>query len=190
RRSLEMNVEVAAMLRTICCLAAAGWLCSIALAGNDGLPLATENSANAVAEEISRLIEGLDGAEFADRQEASHKLSETGKEAFPQLEKAVERGNREVAGRALDILKRHFQGQDSDSKQAAKQSLERLAVSNHATTAQRARNVLSPQNSIANNTARGGFPAGGIPLGNGAFPGGGFGGGIGGIGGFGGVVRR
>ena len=172
------------MMRYIGCLIVAGWLCSISPARAEKLPIGALNPEDDRAAQIAQLIEDLDQPEFADRQEASQKLAELGKEAVPQLEKAVARGNREVSGRALDILKRHWEGQDADGKQAAKESLERLAGSDHATTAQRARNVLYPRKEPASGVAGGGFrgvvpavlPAGGN-IGGGGFGGGGFGGG-------------
>ena len=48
---------------------------------------------------------------------------------LPEIEKAVTAPSREVSGRAMDILKLHFQRGDADMKQAAKDSLARLADS-------------------------------------------------------------
>jgi hypothetical protein len=96
------------------------------------------------AGEISRLLQDLDDAEFVRRQEASQRLTEAGKTVFPELEKAAQEGSREVSGRALEILQRHYERGEDDTKQAAKAALERLAAGGNAGAAQRANNVLNP----------------------------------------------
>jgi hypothetical protein len=93
---------------------------------------------------VPALIEQLDAPEFAERQAASQKLSEVGAGIFPDLEKAAGSGSREKAGRALDILKRHFERGDDESRKAAKASLERLAESGEGGIAQRAGEILNP----------------------------------------------
>ncbi len=103
------------------------------------------SSAKAAAESAVQLIEQLDAAQFSQRQEASRKLSEAGRAAFPDVEKAAEGGTREVATRAVEILRSHFQGGDDETKQAAKASLERLAKSGNPSAAQRANEALHPQ---------------------------------------------
>jgi hypothetical protein len=95
--------------------------------------------------DASRLIEQLDAPGFAERQEASRKLSEAGKAVFPELEKAAESGSREVASRAVEVFKRHFEGGDDETKQAARGALERLAKSGNAPAAQQAISALNPQ---------------------------------------------
>jgi hypothetical protein len=111
------------------------------------LTLATVARAEALPEsspDSAQLIEQLDAPEFARRQEASRKLTEAGKAAFSALEKAAQAGQREVAIRAIEILKSHFQGGDDDTRQAAKVSLERLAAGASQPAAQRAKDVLNP----------------------------------------------
>lgn len=100
-------------------------------------------AAEAVAD-VGRLVQNLDDAEFARRQEASQRLTEAGKIVFPELERAAQEGSREASGRAVEILERHFQRGEDDTKQAAKASLERLAASGNPSAAQRANNVLNP----------------------------------------------
>jgi hypothetical protein len=95
--------------------------------------------------DASRLIEQLDAPGFAERQEASRKLSEAGKAVFPELEKAAESGSREVDSRAVEVFKRHFEGGDDETKQAARGALERLAKSGNAPAAQQAISALNPQ---------------------------------------------
>jgi hypothetical protein len=64
--------------------------------------------------------------------------------AIPQLEATAAAGSREAASRSLDILKRHFVHGDQELKPAAREALERLAASQSASTAQKARDVLNP----------------------------------------------
>jgi hypothetical protein len=94
--------------------------------------------------EVEALIEQLDRPEFAQRQEASQKLSELGKAAFDHLERAVSESSRETSSRALDVLKGHFERGDNDTKAAARQALERLAQNGNSAIAQRAQLVLNP----------------------------------------------
>jgi hypothetical protein len=96
------------------------------------------------ADDVPGLIQQLDGPEFAQRQEASQKLSEAGKAVFPDLEKAAESGTREVASRIVDILKTHFTRGDDETKKAAKEALERLAKSGNGAAAQQATKALAP----------------------------------------------
>jgi hypothetical protein len=119
---------------------------TVALAGGaiSGSTAADTSAAETSAAELANLIEQLDAAEFAQRQQASRKLSEAGKAVFPQVEKAAETGSREVATRAIEILRQHFKGGDLETKESAKASLERLAKSGNPAAAQRAEGVLNP----------------------------------------------
>ncbi|HEX5104702.1 MAG TPA: hypothetical protein VFV87_12865 [Pirellulaceae bacterium] len=96
------------------------------------------------AKDIAELIPQLGSAEFARRQAASQELTEAGKAVFPELERAALEGGREVSGRAIDILKTHFNRGDDSTKQAAQGALERLAKSGQAGAAQRASEALNP----------------------------------------------
>ena len=107
-------------------------------------PAVSTSTSDANTAELANLIEQLDAPEFAERQEASRKLSEAGKAVFPQVEKAAEAGSREVATRAVEILRQHFKGGDLETKESAKASLERLAKSGNPAAAQRAEGVLNP----------------------------------------------
>jgi hypothetical protein len=108
-----------------------------------GAAAATENAPLEPA--VDQLVEQLGAAEFAERQEASRRLTEAGKAVFPQVEKAAESGSREVATRAVEVLKRHFTGGDLETKEAAKSALERLAKGGNPAAAQRANEALNPQ---------------------------------------------
>ena len=94
--------------------------------------------------DVDRLVGQLDAPAFAERQEASRKLSEAGKSVFPELEKSALAGTREVATRAVEILRQHFTGGDDVTRQAAKDSLDRLAKSGNPTASQRAAYALNP----------------------------------------------
>jgi hypothetical protein len=94
---------------------------------------------------LGRLVEQLDAPGFAERQEASRKLSEAGKAVFPEVEKAAETGSREVASRAVEILRRHYSGGDLETKEAAQSALERLVKSGNAAAARQAADALNPQ---------------------------------------------
>jgi len=135
--------EVAAMRRFHCWLffaVACVLPASMAYCTDDPAPsIATE-----APDEISGLIQQLDAPDFSERQEASRKLSEAGKAVFPEVEKAADSGSREVATRAVEILRRHYSGGDLETKQAAEESLKRLAKSGNPAAAQRASDALNP----------------------------------------------
>jgi hypothetical protein len=92
----------------------------------------------------AKLIEQLDATRFTDRQAAQQELADLGKTALPALEKAAESETREISGRAIEIIQRHFQGDDAALKAAAKESLERMAKSQSESVARRANDLLSP----------------------------------------------
>ena len=94
--------------------------------------------------EIAALIDQLDDAAFASRQAATMRLTELGPLVTTQLEVAADAGSREVAYRALQILKHHFQSSDESNRHAARTALEHLAGSSNVSTAQRARDILDP----------------------------------------------
>ncbi len=120
-----------------------GWAGARAIADEVNTP-APETAAAEKPTDLDALIEQLNAPEFAARQEASRKLSEAGKAVFPQVEKAAETGSREVATRAIEILRTHFRGGDLETKEAAKASLDRLAKSGNPAAAQRASDALNP----------------------------------------------
>lgn len=107
--------------------------------GAEGSPTPSDGT-----ERIAALIEQLEHAAFSERQAASQRLAEAGAEALAQLEATATRGSREAAGRALEIVKRHFQNGEADLKEGARETLSRLASSDNATVSQRAQNVLFP----------------------------------------------
>jgi len=110
------------------------------------------------AADLAALVEQLDSADFAERQDASRQLADVGPEAVPLLERTVAAGSREASARALDLLKRQFERGEAESSDSARAALSRLAGSKHATTAQRARDVLSPPVERTAVTPWGGIP--------------------------------
>lgn len=110
-----------------------------------GLATARADEPPAIDEaRIAGLVEQLDAPRFADRQAAQQKLADLGKTAFPALEKGAESENREISGRAFEVIQRHFQGDDAAMKAAAKESLERMAKSESESIARRAKDLISP----------------------------------------------
>lgn len=113
-----------------------------------GLPLVALAQQPATADiqpdDVARFVEQLQSPEFAERQEATRLLSEAGKAAFAELEKASASSSRETSGRALDVLTGHFRKGDNETKAAAKDALDRLAKHANPALAQRAQNILNP----------------------------------------------
>lgn len=137
--STRLSLSAAAMLFLACYLAAAAET-PAPLASDAGTP----EPAAVAGDDPKSWIKGLDETEFARRQEASQRLMEAGKAVFPELESAALQGRREASGRAMEILERHFQRGDDDTKQAARAALERLAKTGNAGVVQRANNALNP----------------------------------------------
>lgn len=103
-----------------------------------------ESASNEVGESITQWIEELDAPQFSKRQAAANKLAEAGKAALPALGEAAKSPSREVSERSLDILKRHLQSADEGRKQAARETLEKLARGEHARVARAAQESLKP----------------------------------------------
>src|SRR5256885_10493895 len=102
-------------------------------AGGERLPTPAE-TVEPITEQIAALIDQLDAPSYGDRQAASQQLEDLGAKATAHLELAVKSSSREVSGRALDILRRHFEQGGDDARQAARAVLTRLAESNSAST--------------------------------------------------------
>jgi hypothetical protein len=94
-----------------------------------------------VSEELQTLIKQLDADAFADREAASTKLSEKGIAGIPALELAIQSESLEVSSRAFEILVKHFQKGNAETKAAAKTSLEKLS-SGQNSIARKAKEVL------------------------------------------------
>jgi hypothetical protein len=132
------------MSRTVFLSAIAVWsLLRLSLAA-EGTPTPVENATSSALDPIAATIQQLEHDTFAERQAASKILIEAGASALPHLEHTAASGNREAAGRALDIVKQHFQNGDTELKNDAREILTRLAKNDNVAMAQRARNVLDP----------------------------------------------
>jgi hypothetical protein len=110
----------------------------------EGTPTPIENAMPRALDPIANVVQQLEHDTFAERQAASKILSEAGAAALPHLENTAANGSREAAGRALEIVKQHFETGDAELKGNAREVLTRLARNDNIATAQRARNVLDP----------------------------------------------
>lgn len=98
----------------------------------------------AAAGRFARWIEQLDSDRFAERNEASRRLEEAGKDAVPALIQAALGTSREATLRAIEILRKHSREGDAASEKTAQEALQKLAASDHAVAARRAKDVLNP----------------------------------------------
>ncbi len=105
---------------------------------------AEDEPAKKEAQSTADLVKQLDAEDFAARQAASVALEARGKEALPALSEAAQGESTEVATRALDIMRKHHENGDADTKAAAKAALEKLAAGDGA-LARRAAEVLTPK---------------------------------------------
>jgi len=149
-------VEVGAMSRTIYLLAIAGCGALQISFAAEGTPTPVENVPSIALDPIATIVQQLDHDTFTERQTASRILTEAGSAALPHLESIAANGSREASGRALDIVKQHFQNGDAELKNNARAVLTRLAKNENVGTAQRAQNVLNPPRSSM-------LPVGAIP---------------------------
>lgn len=94
--------------------------------------------------QIADWIRQLDSPQFAQRTEASRQLETAGRDAFPALAEVASGDSREAALRAIEILRKHAQQGDDSTKTAARESLQKIADSGHASAAHRAKDALSP----------------------------------------------
>jgi hypothetical protein len=138
-----LPVEVAAMSSKFWLWAAAIVVVCRWSSGGERLPMPAE-AEDSLTDQIAALIDQLDARSFGDRQAASQQLEDLGAAAAAHLELAIKSGSREASGRALDILRRHCEQGSDDSRHAARTALVRLADSNSASIAQKARDALDP----------------------------------------------
>jgi hypothetical protein len=95
------------------------------------------------ATDFDALIKQLDADNFADRQNASEKLSEAGAAAIEPLQKAAGSDSREASRRAIEILTKHL---ESDALKAiARQALEKIASSDRPIASRLAKAALNPK---------------------------------------------
>lgn len=98
---------------------------------------------NASADDIARWVQQLDAPRFAERQEASRRLSAAGKAVIPALEKAAAGESVEAAARAIELLREMLDSPDSSTRDAAKQALTSISASDRPAAARRAQEALS-----------------------------------------------
>lgn len=110
---------------------------------DDPVPEQKPNAEAADSGRFAPWIQQLDSDRFADRNEASRRLEEAGRAAFPALAEAALGASREATLRALEILRKHSQEGNEASKKAAWEALERIAASDHA-AARWAKEALTP----------------------------------------------
>lgn len=103
-----------------------------------------QDAAPAAEKSPEELIQQLDSEEYSERQDAGRRLAEMGKRALPALEKGAVHDSREVAQRSLDLLKKLHESSEQDTKSAAAEALQRLAKSDNAPLARRAKEILEP----------------------------------------------
>jgi hypothetical protein len=135
-------------------LLALAWGVSLPQVGRSADPIAAEGDvvepaadaapADSALPDPAQWIKQLESAEFAERQEASRKLAEAGREAFDELESAATEGSREVVSRAIEILRRHHEAGEGTTSDAASEALKRLAEGSHPSAAKQAREALDP----------------------------------------------
>jgi hypothetical protein len=100
--------------------------------------------ANATADDIAQWVKQLDADKFADRQTASEKLFGAGKSVIPALTEAATGESLEVTIRSIDLLQRFTESEVKAVKDAAKEALNKIAQSDNAGAARRAKEVLHP----------------------------------------------
>lgn len=108
---------------------------------------ADENGADAAASpvQIAEWIAELDNDDFATREAAQLSLQKAGKPALDALGKAAMGDSQEAGVRAIEILKRHFRGEDDSLKQAAEAALKKISAADNTIAAGRANNALQPE---------------------------------------------
>ncbi len=93
--------------------------------------------------DIDRWIENLDSSSFAKREEASDQLTAAGKAAIPSLVRAALKGDLEAATRAIAVLRKGLDASEEKSRDAAREALEKVAQSDSATAARKAKQALN-----------------------------------------------
>jgi hypothetical protein len=93
-------------------------------------------------EQIQQWIRDLDHDKFATREEATRKLARAGKWAIEPVADAAIGSSLETTGRAIRILKELASTPDAAGAEAARAALAKIAASDHARAAWRARSAL------------------------------------------------
>lgn len=117
----------------------------IAFAFAQPVGLAQEAPAPAEPVDLPKLVQQLDSDKFNERQAATQKLTEIGRDAIPALVEAAKNPSREASSRSLEILRKHLQSKDEALQKAARESLEALAKSDVPRIATGAAEALKPK---------------------------------------------
>ncbi|MBM4090381.1 MAG: hypothetical protein FJ276_13310 [Planctomycetes bacterium] len=133
------------MHRTLLLTAAMILLAKVAAASEEAAKQPQTTAEAPAEQDIPTLIQELDADRFSKRQVAGQKLKQLGKTAIPAITEAALGASREAAARAFEILKEHFDGGDAETKDAAKQALQKLAASDKPAIARNADDVLNPK---------------------------------------------
>ncbi len=106
-------------------------------------PKAEASKAEPSKAEIAQWVKDLDSDAFATRQAAGDMLFQTGKPAIAALADAALGKSLEATMQAVNVLRRLTQTGDKEAREAAKDALERLAMTETAAAAP-ARQALAP----------------------------------------------
>jgi len=101
-------------------------------------------------EQIDKLIEQLDAADFDARESATRELIGIGEAVVDKVAAAAEGDNLERATRSIAVLKGLFESPDDDAKAAAGIALKRLCDSKKASVARRASAIINPPEAQGN----------------------------------------
>jgi len=93
---------------------------------------------------LETLVRQLDAEEFSSREQASAALLERGQEALPALIEAAGSDSAEISTRAIEILRKHYQGEQRELKIAAAAALQKLSAGEGA-AARSATEILKPK---------------------------------------------
>ena len=93
---------------------------------------------------LETLVRQLDAEEFSAREKASAALLDRGQEALPALIEAASNDSAEIATRAIEILRQHYQGDQAELKTAAAAALQKLS-SGEGAAARSAAEILKPK---------------------------------------------
>lgn len=127
----------------------------------------TEKPAAATAEDIAALIKQLDHDGFNMRESAQKKLEAAGPAAIDALGEAALGASQEAAARAVEVLKKHAQGEDAAAKESARAALTKIAKGSNPIAARRAEAALEAATKPETKPVDQNTPAVPVPFGGG-----------------------
>ncbi len=110
---------------------------------SESLAAAETGSKAAGADEITRLVEGLDDPDFEVREASSRRLWEEGSQAIPALVEVALAKPPEAATRALHVLERHLRSEEKSRFEPADDALQKLADGERGFVAVGAASILA-----------------------------------------------